>query len=309
MNIVRVDPLKVTGEIPERMAPWIEAGQAVEPRGRVSGQAVHRHGVAHQSGRQHADARVRRSKRCVPNDDGVASSRAPSPASTSRRRSSNSVLTIPYAANAVSLRRESRLRGREGDHLAMHELKIGDRAAAIASRFSDGVNAGDVIALTDVDNLTDGMKVSVGSRNGVVMLSELCVRRPGVRHDARSCRSWCSASSPSATLGVDLFPKADPATVNVPLRLPGASPDEMTSSVVMPMENALSGIAGIDQLHGQRRPPAASASITVRFVLERDLDDAANSVREKVAGAMRNVPPGSSRRRSSRRPIPTPTRS
>src|SRR4249920_2558851 len=32
MNVVRVDPLKVIGEIPERMAPWIEAGQAVELR-------------------------------------------------------------------------------------------------------------------------------------------------------------------------------------------------------------------------------------------------------------------------------------
>ena len=59
----------------------------------------------------------------------------------------------------------------------------------------------------------------------------------------------------------------------------------------MPMENALSGIAGIDQLQRQRPAPAASANITVRFVLERDLDDAANNVREKVAGAMRNVPP------------------
>jgi len=49
-------------------------------------------------------------------------------------------------------------------------------------------------------------------------------------------------------LGVDLFPKADPAQVNVSLRLPGASPDEMTSAVIMPMENALSGIAGIDQM-------------------------------------------------------------
>ena len=56
------------------------------------------------------------------------------------------------------------------------------------------------------------------------------------------------------------------------------------------MENALSGIAGIDQLRANVNA-GGTASITVRFLLERDLDDAANTVREKVAGAMRNVPP------------------
>jgi multidrug efflux pump subunit AcrB len=91
-------------------------------------------------------------------------------------------------------------------------------------------------------------------------------------------------------LGVDLFPKADPATVNVSLRLPGAAPDEMTSAVIMPMENAISGIAGIDQLRANVNA-GGTASITVQFLLGRDLDDAANTVREKVAGAMRNVPP------------------
>ena len=63
----------------------------------------------------------------------------------------------------------------------------------------------------------------------------------------------------------------------------------MVTSVIMPIENALSGIAGIDQMTSNANNGAGS--ITVRFVLERDLEDAANAVREKVAGAMRNVPP------------------
>jgi hydrophobe/amphiphile efflux-1 (HAE1) family protein len=90
-------------------------------------------------------------------------------------------------------------------------------------------------------------------------------------------------------LGVDLFPKADPATINVQVQLPGASPDEITTSVVEPIEDALSSIAGIDQLRANVRE--GTANITVRFVLERDINDAANSVREKVGGAMRNLPP------------------
>jgi HAE1 family hydrophobic/amphiphilic exporter-1 len=91
-------------------------------------------------------------------------------------------------------------------------------------------------------------------------------------------------------LGVDLFPKADPATVTVSLQLPGAAPDEMTSAVILPIENALSGIAGIDQM-SSTASVGGVASISIRFLLDRDLEDAANSVREKVAGAMRLVPP------------------
>jgi HAE1 family hydrophobic/amphiphilic exporter-1 len=90
-------------------------------------------------------------------------------------------------------------------------------------------------------------------------------------------------------LGVDLFPRADPATVSVVLMLPGASPDEMSSSVVEPMEQAISGVSGIDEI--QARIAEGRGQITVRFVLERDLNDASNDVREKVASAIRNMPP------------------
>src|SRR3954470_19185071 len=121
------------------------------------------------------------------------------------------------------------------------------------------------------------------------MLSELCVRRPVFATMLVMSLVVLGLFS-FRDLGVDLFPKADPATVTVALRLPGASPDEMTSSVIMPMENALSGIAGIDQLQANVNA-GGSANITVRFLLGRDLDDAANTVREKFAGAMRNVPP------------------
>jgi hydrophobic/amphiphilic exporter-1 (mainly G- bacteria), HAE1 family len=121
------------------------------------------------------------------------------------------------------------------------------------------------------------------------MLSDLCVRRPVFATMLVTSLVVLGVFS-FRDLGVDLFPKADPATVNVRLQLPGASPDEMTTSVVMPMENALSGIAGIDQLQANVQA-GGNANITVRFVLERNLDDAANNVREKVAGAMRAVPP------------------
>src|SRR4029077_12827943 len=120
------------------------------------------------------------------------------------------------------------------------------------------------------------------------MLSELSVKRP-VFATMLVLSLVVLGIFSFQDLGVDLFPKADPATVNVGLQLPGASPDEMVTTVIMPMENALSGIAGIDQMTSTASN--GSARITIRFVLERDLEDAANSVREKIAGAMKNVPP------------------
>src|SRR3982074_2013329 len=91
-------------------------------------------------------------------------------------------------------------------------------------------------------------------------------------------------------LGVDLFPRADPATVNVSLSLPGASPAEMATSVGEPIEETLSSISGIDEMSSMRISEG-KAQITVKFVLERDINDAANDVREKVSSALRSVPP------------------
>ena len=120
------------------------------------------------------------------------------------------------------------------------------------------------------------------------MLSEFCVRRP-VSATMLVMSLVVLGTFSFMGLGVDLFPRADPATVSVALSLPGASPDEMSTSVVEPMEQAISGVSGIDEISA--RISEGSARIIVRFVLERDLNEAVNDVREKVAGALRTVPP------------------
>ena len=121
------------------------------------------------------------------------------------------------------------------------------------------------------------------------MLSELCVRRPVFATMLVMSLVVLGIFS-FRDLGVDLFPKADPATVNVALQLPGASPDEMATSVVEPMEETLSSISGIDEMNSMRIAEG-KAQITIKFVLERDINDAANDVREKVSSAMKYVPP------------------
>jgi hydrophobe/amphiphile efflux-1 (HAE1) family protein len=90
-------------------------------------------------------------------------------------------------------------------------------------------------------------------------------------------------------LSVDLLPKADPAVIQVLINLPGASPDELNSAVAEPTEQSLSSISGIDEMQALIRE--GNVRLTIKFVLERDINDAAQDVREKVAQAMRDLPP------------------
>jgi HAE1 family hydrophobic/amphiphilic exporter-1 len=89
-------------------------------------------------------------------------------------------------------------------------------------------------------------------------------------------------------LAVDLFPKADPATVNVEVRLPGATPEEVVTGVVLPLEDAISSVSGIDEIDVYSFE--GFAWITCTFVLERDIDGAEQDIREKVAGAIDRLP-------------------
>ena len=90
-------------------------------------------------------------------------------------------------------------------------------------------------------------------------------------------------------LGVDLFPQSDPATVYVRLRMPGASPEEMVSQVVLPIEESVAAISGIDELRAYVLE--GSANVMITFSLERNISDAVEDVREKVSGAIRRLPP------------------
>jgi HAE1 family hydrophobic/amphiphilic exporter-1 len=119
-------------------------------------------------------------------------------------------------------------------------------------------------------------------------LAELCVRR-GVFAVMLIAFLVVLGVFSFRDLGVDLFPRADPATVNINVRLPGATPEEMTTQVVLPLEENLSTISGLDELTSTATE--GSARIRCQFVLEREIESAAQDVREKVAGALRDLPP------------------
>ncbi|HKS41275.1 MAG TPA: efflux RND transporter permease subunit, partial [Blastocatellia bacterium] len=118
-------------------------------------------------------------------------------------------------------------------------------------------------------------------------LAELCVKRPVFAVMMITFLVVLGVFS-FRDLGVDLFPKADPATVTINVRLPGATSEEVTTQVVLPLEEAVSTISGLDELSSQATE--GSARITCKFVLEREIESAAQDVREKVAGALRGLP-------------------
>jgi membrane fusion protein (multidrug efflux system) len=157
MSLVKVDPLKLRAEVPEKMAPWVKVGQsltlAVEamPGADITGQ------IARLSPAVNPQTRSFPLEGRVPNPDGRLK-----PGGFARVHIVTDlvehVLTVPavalqyrYGVNRVFVVR--------GDRLHATEIKIGDRVGERVEVIG-GVAAGQPIAAADVDKLTDGARVA-----------------------------------------------------------------------------------------------------------------------------------------------------
>jgi len=89
-------------------------------------------------------------------------------------------------------------------------------------------------------------------------------------------------------LGVDRFPSVDLPTVRVSTRLPGASPAEVEAEISHPIEEAINTVEGIKELRSINGP--GSSFIIVTFELNRDIEAAAQDVRDRVAAVVRELP-------------------
>lgn len=90
-------------------------------------------------------------------------------------------------------------------------------------------------------------------------------------------------------LGVREFPSVDPPVISVSTSYTGANSDVIESQITEPLEDAINGIAGIRTISSSSRE--GRSNISIEFELGVDLEAAANDVRDKVAGAVRNLPP------------------
>jgi multidrug efflux pump len=82
-------------------------------------------------------------------------------------------------------------------------------------------------------------------------------------------------------LTVREYPKIDAPVVSVRTVYKGASPQVIESQITQPLEDSLSGIEGVRSIKSVSREEVST--ITIEFVLERNVDAAANDVRDRVA--------------------------
>ena len=89
-------------------------------------------------------------------------------------------------------------------------------------------------------------------------------------------------------LAVRQIPNVDTPVVTVNTSYPGASAQVIESQVTQPIEDALSGVEGIEYMQSVSREQ--SSQVTIRFRLDRDPDGAASDVRDRVAQARQRLP-------------------
>ncbi|MCF8085941.1 MAG: efflux RND transporter permease subunit [Desulfohalobiaceae bacterium] len=84
------------------------------------------------------------------------------------------------------------------------------------------------------------------------------------------------------------YPDVEFPTVNVSVVLPGADPEVIETEVVEPLEEEMNTIEGIDQITSTAREEVGT--VTVEFKLHRDVDIAAQDVRDRVTRAKQDLP-------------------
>jgi len=120
-------------------------------------------------------------------------------------------------------------------------------------------------------------------------LAEVCVRRP-IFASVLVLLLCVVGAVAYGRLGVDRFPKIDFPNVTVTTRLPGASPEDVESELTDRLERAVNTASGIEEL---RSASAEGVSqVFVQFKLEKNIDVAAQEVRDRVNTVLAELPLG-----------------
>lgn len=157
MRIVRLQPLKLTAEVPEKFAPWIETGREMAVKVDAFPQQVFAGKVVRIAPGVNLKSRAFAIEGEVPNPDGKLKPGTFARVQITTDRVERAV-TIPVAAiqsrygtNRVFVVKDGQVTGREvvlGD-------RLGDRVEV-----SQGLEPGTQIVAADVEQLADGMKVT-----------------------------------------------------------------------------------------------------------------------------------------------------
>ncbi|WP_140936887.1 efflux RND transporter permease subunit [Sphingobacterium lumbrici] len=89
-------------------------------------------------------------------------------------------------------------------------------------------------------------------------------------------------------LGVREYPSIDPAQISVRTSYAGANAEIIESQITEPLEKAINSIDGIRNISSSSNQ--GTSNITIEFNLGKNLEEAANDVRDKVSQAQRSLP-------------------
>jgi HAE1 family hydrophobic/amphiphilic exporter-1 len=118
-------------------------------------------------------------------------------------------------------------------------------------------------------------------------LAEICVKRPVFATMLIMSLVVVGLFS-FLSLGVDLFPKVDFPTITITVLNPGASPEEMETEITDKVEEAVNTISGIDELRSTS--VEGISQVFVQFILEKDVNVAAQEVENRVQTVIPNLP-------------------
>jgi multidrug efflux pump len=118
-------------------------------------------------------------------------------------------------------------------------------------------------------------------------LSAPFIQRP-VATSLLSLALLLAGSIAYSVLPVASLPNVDYPVIGVGAGLPGASPETMASSVATPLERQFGRIAGVNQMTS--RSSLGSASVTLQFDINRNIDAAARDVQASINAARSQLP-------------------
>ncbi|MCF3933686.1 efflux RND transporter permease subunit [Acuticoccus sp. M5D2P5] len=119
------------------------------------------------------------------------------------------------------------------------------------------------------------------------MLSDLAIRRP-VLAAVASLLIIVFGIGALAQLPIRELPDIDTAIVTVRTNYTGAAPEIVDTDITEVLESSIAGISGVKTLSSQSR--RGRSSITVEFEVGRNIDEAANDVRDAVARVRADLP-------------------
>jgi HAE1 family hydrophobic/amphiphilic exporter-1 len=118
-------------------------------------------------------------------------------------------------------------------------------------------------------------------------IAEICIRRPVFA--AMIIMALVVVGITAYTrLGIDRFPSVDLPTVSIRTQLPGASAEEVETEISKRIEEAVNTVEGIDELRSISG--TGSSAVIVTFNLKRDIDTAAQDVRDRVNTVLEDLP-------------------